>query len=336
MKYYAVHRGHKRGVFNNWNECQSSISGYSNAVFKKCDTQSEADYFYENGKLPTKKYIKLDNFFGDGNTVKNNKPPKETIFFTEKKTYQKLDKFCVDVVDSDDEEHVNKINSNVEEVETQLSMNKEPICVYTDGSCINNGKPNAKAGIGVFFSEKDKRNISRTFTGKQSNNTAELLAIMDVSKILRKEIERKERIIIYSDSKYAIRCCTTYGAKLASNGWTEKKPNLELIKQAYNIFKNKYNITFEHILAHTGKKDRHSIGNEGADRLANLAIGLNNCPYSDSKTKINKIKKIYLKVTYDQKEDAKKLGAKWDFRKKKWFINEDSKNKELLMKRYTL
>ena len=25
------------------------------------------------------------------------------------------------------------------------------IFIYTDGSCINNGKPNAKAGIGIYF-----------------------------------------------------------------------------------------------------------------------------------------------------------------------------------------
>ena len=45
----------------------------------------------------------------------------------------------------------------------------------------------------------------------------------------------------------------------------EKKPNLELVKKAYNIYRNKYNVTFKHIMAHTGKQDRHSIGNDGAD-----------------------------------------------------------------------
>ena len=39
-------------------------------------------------------------------------------------------------------------------------LNNEPIYVYTDGACINNGKPNARAGIGVYFGENDSRNIS--------------------------------------------------------------------------------------------------------------------------------------------------------------------------------
>ena len=70
MKYYAVHKGHKKGVFDNWGECQASINGYSGAVFKKCNTQSEANYFCEYGKLPIKKYEKLDTFFGGSNLNK--------------------------------------------------------------------------------------------------------------------------------------------------------------------------------------------------------------------------------------------------------------------------
>tara|TARA_Y100001958_G_C21236739_1_gene563333 strand:- start:2136 stop:3173 length:1038 start_codon:yes stop_codon:yes gene_type:complete len=345
MKYYAVHKGHKKGVFDNWGECQASINGYSGAVFKKCNTQSEANYFCEYGKLPIKKYEKLDTFFGGSNLNKRMSSSTNTILFEEKKKYQKLDKFCTEVVDTDDEEQdiIEKedIIENKEDTPliTQPSNNKEPIYVYTDGSCIHNGKPNAKAGIGVYFSENDPRNVSRTFKGKQSNNTAELNAIIDVSEILKDEIERKEPIVICTDSKYGMRSCTTYGAKLASNGWTEKKPNLELVKKAYNIYRNKYNVTFKHIMAHTGKQDRHSIGNDGADRLANMAIGLHQCPYSSNKSSTSsekRSKRIYLKVPFDHKDDAKKLGAKWDFRKKKWYIDEESKHKDILVMRYPL
>ena len=31
------------------------------------------------------------------------------------------------------------------------------IKVFTDGACSNNGKPNAKAGLGVYFGENDQR-----------------------------------------------------------------------------------------------------------------------------------------------------------------------------------
>ena len=61
--------------------------------------------------------------------------------------------------------------------------------VFTDGSCINNGKPNAIAGIGIYFGELDTRNVSSRIDGKQTNNTAELTAVIRVFDILRKEIE---------------------------------------------------------------------------------------------------------------------------------------------------
>ena len=62
------------------------------------------------------------------------------------------------------------------------------INVFTDGACSNNGKQNAKAGIGVFFEENDPRNVSRRVDGKQTNNTAELTAILVVFDILREDI----------------------------------------------------------------------------------------------------------------------------------------------------
>ena len=34
--------------------------------------------------------------------------------------------------------------------------------VYTDGSCINNGKKGSKGGIGVYFGENDERNVSKS------------------------------------------------------------------------------------------------------------------------------------------------------------------------------
>ena len=55
------------------------------------------------------------------------------------------------------------------------------------------------------------------------------------------------------------------------------------------MFCKKYwneNLEFIHIRAHTGLKDKHSIGNDNADRLANLAIGVTSCPYANIKKKL--------------------------------------------------
>ncbi len=187
------------------------------------------------------------------------------------------------------------------------------INVYTDGACINNGKKNAKAGWGVYFSENSELNACAPIEGRQTNQVAELTATIKAYEILSDEIEKERPITIYSDSVYAIRCCTTYGEKCEKRCWIKKKPipNVDLVKKAYYLFKNKPFIKFVHIKAHTGKQDEHSLGNEGADKLANKAIGITSCPYNT---------KIYLNVPFNDKDDAKKLGAKWDYKKKKWFI----------------
>ena len=101
--------------------------------------------------------------------------------------------------------------------------------------------------------------------------------------MLEDEIDFGEEIIICTDSQYAMRCCTTYGEKCAKKGWKKEIPNKELVKRAYQLFKDKKNIKFKHVLAHTGLKDRHSVGNAGADHLANIAIGATECPYKEKK-----------------------------------------------------
>lgn len=216
---------------------------------------------------------------------------------------------------------------------TKPLSNNKTINVYTDGACTNNGKPDARAGFGIWFGNNDERNTSESFTGPQTNNRAELLAIIKALTILRDEIEQGQPIIIYSDSSYSIRCCTTYGEKMSKKGWETKGkdiPNRQLVEVAYNFVKKYNNIKFKHIRAHTGLEDEHSIGNEHADRLANLSIGVESCPYQRIKNK------IYLKVPYDEKDEAKKMGGKWDKSKKRWYITPKNKYKVQMMGRWGL
>tara|TARA_B100000900_G_scaffold322308_1_gene281680 strand:+ start:1598 stop:2281 length:684 start_codon:yes stop_codon:yes gene_type:complete len=216
---------------------------------------------------------------------------------------------------------------------TKPLSNNKIINVYTDGACSNNGRPDARAGFGIWFGDNDERNVSESFTGPQTNNRAELLAIIRALTILRDEIEKGQQVMIYSDSSYSIRCCTTYGEKMSKKGWQMKGndiPNRELVEVAYNFVKKYNNIKFTHIRAHTGLEDEHSIGNDNADRLANLSIGIESCPYQRIKSK------IYLNVPYDEKDEAKKMGAKWDKSKKRWYITPKNKYKVQMMGRWGL
>jgi len=151
--------------------------------------------------------------------------------------------------------------------------------VYTDGACSNNGKEGASAGIGVYFGEGDPRNISRRVEGKQTNNVAELTAILAAYEVIKDDIAGGKVVAIVSDSEYAIRCCGSYGARLMGEGWRTEVPNKELVRQLYELYQG-LNVQFIHIRAHTGLTDEHSLGNDGADRLANMAIGLESCPYA--------------------------------------------------------
>ena len=202
----------------------------------------------------------------------------------------------------------------------------DTIKVFTDGACSNNGKPDAKAGIGVYFGENDKRNTSKKITGKQTNNTAELSAVIEVFHVLNEEIKQRKNIIIYTDSEYVIKCCTSYGEKCEKKEWKNKKgyiSNHELVKEAYSLYKKSDNVKLEWIKAHTNQTDELSIGNEGADKLANMSIGEEECPYNNPINQILKDKKVYLNVPFSKKDFAKSNGAKWDQGKKKWYYTED-------------
>ena len=278
--FYAVAKGLQPGLYSTWADCKKQIDGFKGAVYKKFETETEANNFI---------------------ITNSNKPPKK--------------------------EKANTI------VEIEKSTFEPDYYVYTDGSCSNNGKAYAKAGIGIYFGEGDKRNVSQPVTGKQSNNTAELGAIYHLYELIEADINNGKKIGIVSDSEYAIRCCTTYGARCAKEGWVKDMPNKELVKEIYEMYENKPNVKFIHIMAHTEKTDIHSLGNDGADRLANQAIGLESCPYAESPRTRNT--KIYLAVPFEDKDIVKGQGGQWDFKKKKWYIMSDNIHKENILAKFS-
>lgn len=42
MKYYAVKQGNKIGIFDNWEECSKSVTGFKNAVYKSFSNYDDA------------------------------------------------------------------------------------------------------------------------------------------------------------------------------------------------------------------------------------------------------------------------------------------------------
>lgn len=50
QKFYAVRKGKKPGIYENWKECQEQITGVSGAIYKSFFTREEAEQFLEGKK----------------------------------------------------------------------------------------------------------------------------------------------------------------------------------------------------------------------------------------------------------------------------------------------
>ena len=158
------------------------------------------------------------------------------------------------------------------------------IDVFVDGSSINNGKRNCKAGYGVFFPQAEYLNISLKINEKEvkvSNNVAEIIACIRAIEISNETFHDLEKLRIFSDSEYTINCVTKWCETWKKNNWVkyDKKPikNLDLIKKLYNYYLE-YPIEFIHVRSHqtmptTDTKEYYDwYGNNAADLLAKKSI----------------------------------------------------------------
>ena len=109
---------------------------------------------------------------------------------------------------------------------------------------------------------------------KPTNNRGELTAILLALRRCETHMREQSRIVrLYTDSAYAIGCFGNAGRKCRHRGWKNSKrkeaANVDLLKMAL-MWRQVYGDRFElvHVYAHTGKQDRISLGNHGADRLA--------------------------------------------------------------------
>lgn len=148
---------------------------------------------------------------------------------------------------------------------SDFNVENDYVVVYTDGACENNGKSNAKAGIGVWFGENHQLNISKPVNGRATNNTAEIQACIEALEVLKSNNVNK--VLIKTDSEFTINCMTKWiegwkkkNWKLASGGPVKNKIDLEKLDNLRTEFED---VKFEHIKAHVG-----ILGNEMADQLA--------------------------------------------------------------------
>lgn len=138
------------------------------------------------------------------------------------------------------------------------------VVVYTDGACENNGKRNAKAGIGVWFGDSHPLNCSEPVRGKATNNTAEIQAAVHAIQIAKRAGVKK--LLLHTDSEFLINCITKWVRKWQMNGWKVASGNAVKNKEDLILLIDSLegiNVKWEHVRGHSGVH-----GNEMADRLA--------------------------------------------------------------------
>ena len=161
----------------------------------------------------------------------------------------------------------------VEVAKEQIKEEEEFIKIYCDGAC--SGNPgNAGSGLAIYSNKKNPVLLYGAFEEEGTNNIAELNALHQALVIAR-QTNSENIISIYSDSKYAIDCITTWAYSWKKNGWSKKGgeiKNLELIIEAHTLYeKLKNKIEINHVKGHSGVE-----GNELADRMAVHTIKIKN------------------------------------------------------------
>ncbi|SJX62336.1 related to Ribonuclease H [Sporisorium reilianum f. sp. reilianum] len=143
------------------------------------------------------------------------------------------------------------------------------IFVYCDGSCLGNGKPWARAGYAAYFPDPRlrDRNVAARLQGLQTNNRAELMALI---RAVQQAPKDGRQVVIFSDSEYAINCVGKWLGKWRSNGWKTAKgkpvANRDLVRLDRALDDHDIPPILEHVKGHAGH-----YGNEVADQMAKEA-----------------------------------------------------------------
>lgn len=158
-------------------------------------------------------------------------------------------------------------------IENEVNEEEEHIKIYCDGAC--SGNPgNAGSGLAIYSNKKNPVLLYGAYEEEGTNNIAELNALHQALTIAS-QTSSENIISIFSDSKYAIDCITTWAYSWKKNGWTKKGgeiKNLKLVQEAHYLYeKLKNKIEIIHVKGHAGIE-----GNELADRMAVYTIKAKN------------------------------------------------------------
>ena len=290
MPFYAVHKGKRRGIYTDWNECKQNIFGVRHPIFKKFNTKEEAEYFLIHGFGTKTNQSMLDTLGKSNDTPSAGDNAK---------------------IDGNNETDKNGESGGSGDVMT--NSKKHIIHIFTDGSLIRkkskNGDTRILCGYGIYipaYGQMEELRYAGTIRDNKTNNRGELKAIIDgLNYILccidekvgdtvgaaaaaapdaefpYKDDKLKEtQIILYTDSSYSKLILGDTGVKYRKAGYLVSKKSDEQVKNAdmvQEIMEIRDRITaygmelvVKHVYAHTNLDTFEANGNRLADEYANV------------------------------------------------------------------
>ncbi|XP_032590705.1 ribonuclease H1 [Drosophila grimshawi] len=302
MAFYAVSKGRKVGIYENWAQCEQQVKGFKGAVYKKFNTRQEANQFISpagasGSYTPEEIAVPLGKKQTQPvNWAANQQQPKKNRDFWPEDVAEE------DAVDEDDliaamneiegfpvpssnsrkrkaedynsNSKLKRHASNVEEAVAlkqfggfEFVMDGEGyVIVYTDGSCLGNGRSNACAGFGVYFGDNHQLNAGKPVLGRVTNNVGEIqAAIYAIKTALDLGIPK---LCISTDSQFLINSITQWVQGWKRRGWrlknNEPVKNVADFKELDELLQSDgIKVKWNYVEAHKGIK-----GNEMADKLA--------------------------------------------------------------------
>lgn len=182
---------------------------------------------------------------------------KQKLFGAQNKIANKNKRAAVEEIDAG-------VKHEIKKERTDFTLNENFVVVYTDGACENNGRPNAKAGIGVWFGDEHPLNVSKPVQGKATNNVAEIQACVAALRIATEN--NIKRLCIKTDSQFVINSMTKWINRWKKNNWTLSTGGAVKNKEDFvklSALCDQVTVKWEYVAGHSG-----ITGNEKADSLA--------------------------------------------------------------------
>lgn len=287
MPFYAVHKGKRRGIYTDWNECKQNIFGVRHPVFKKFATKEEAEHFLIHG-FGTKTNQSMMDTLGKSND-----------------TPSAGDNAKIDIINENTENHKNDEN-------IITPTKKHIIYIFTDGSLIRkkskNGAARLLCGYGIYipaYGLMEELRYAGTIRDNKTNNRGELKAIIDglnyilccidetvgdtaAAAVATQDAEfphkndklKETQIILYTDSSYSKLILGDTGVKYRKAGYLVSKKSGEEVKNADmvqeimeirdRIAAYGMELVVKHVYAHTNLDTFEANGNRLADEYANI------------------------------------------------------------------